>query len=43
MRGAEKADLLDGAHEVRTLFSGDRGLTTLQPLERIPEIGSMFQ
>lgn len=34
MRAAEKAGFLDGAHEVRTLFSRDGGLT-LQPFERV--------
>lgn len=34
VRAAEKAGLLDGAHEVRTLFSRDGGLT-LQPFERV--------
>lgn len=33
-RAAERAGLLDGAHEVRALFSRDGGLT-LQPFERV--------
>ena len=41
-RAAEKAGLLYGAHEVRTLFSRDGGMT-LQPFERIePESSSVF-
>jgi len=41
-RAAEKAGLLDGAHEVRTLFSRDGG-RTLQPFERVePESSSVF-
>jgi len=42
VRAAEKAGLLDGAHEVRTLFSRDGGLT-LQPFERVePEASPVF-
>lgn len=42
VRAAEKASLLDGAHDVRTLFSRDGGLT-IQPFERVePESSPVF-
>ncbi|KLN52813.1 aminopeptidase P family N-terminal domain-containing protein [Variovorax paradoxus] len=42
VRAVEKAGLLRGAHEVRTLFSRDAGLT-LQPFERVEaEVGNAF-